>query len=467
MSLTVNVPMASGCCLTFFLQIQPQLSDNYEARKRDDWPMKTLTLTTCFFVTVMFSAIGVNACPAATGPNDWVERAISADKAVAQDAQQRLRDAGPQGLLALERHFAKEIQLHRSGASSDERWKQIAFALDRVGGQYDDYASGLYWYTDLEKAKVAARVSGKPILSLRLLGRLDEDLSCANSRFFRTTLYPNIEINQLLKQRFILHWQSVRPAPKVTIEFGDGRKLRRTITGNSIHYILDPEGRVVDALPGLYAAPSFVAELRQAGDAALQTLKNGDHDHTAHFRATHDRLVTAWDDDLAALHVRLPADQPLSEMALESRMNDNLWQQMARLHAGPSGPDTAVRELMARKLSARTAPRPASLLTPPVSFPSAKATAPFAPTKSMVEAHLLNAIDAFDERAALDTVKNNYMLRTRILTFLAAPGTGSWTLDRINDWVYARIFLTPRQDPWLGLAPDNVFSAIDDNGELR
>ena len=36
---------------------------------------------------------------------------------------------------------------------------------------------------------------GKPILSLRLLGKLTDEFSCANSRFFRTVLYPNAEVS--------------------------------------------------------------------------------------------------------------------------------------------------------------------------------------------------------------------------------------------------------------------------------
>jgi len=107
---------------------------------------------------------------------------------VAQKAQDRLRGTGRQGLEVLEQRFAKEISAHRNGAPLDDRWKRIGAALDRVGAQYDNHASGLYWYTDFEKAKAAARASKRPIFSLRLLGRLNEDLSCANSRFFRTTL---------------------------------------------------------------------------------------------------------------------------------------------------------------------------------------------------------------------------------------------------------------------------------------
>jgi hypothetical protein len=123
--------------------------------------------------------------------------------------------------------------------------------------------SRLFWHTDLNKALDAAHTSGKPILSLRMLGNLNEDFSCANSRFFRTTLYANDEISKTLRENFVLHWQSVRPVPKVTIDFGDGRKLERTITGNSAHYILTPDAEVVDCLPGLYGPKAFLRKINE------------------------------------------------------------------------------------------------------------------------------------------------------------------------------------------------------------
>ena len=45
--------------------------------------------------------------------------------------------------------------------------------------------------------------------------------------------------------------------PIITIDMGDGREMVRTITGNSIHYVLDAKGRVVDGIPGLYGATRF------------------------------------------------------------------------------------------------------------------------------------------------------------------------------------------------------------------
>jgi hypothetical protein len=80
-------------------------------------------------------------------------------------------------------------------ASSPQRRAE----LDALCRQRDCDASELFWYTDLERAKTAAKASGKPILSLRLLGRLDEDLSCANSRFFRVAVYPDAAVGKLLR----------------------------------------------------------------------------------------------------------------------------------------------------------------------------------------------------------------------------------------------------------------------------
>ncbi len=158
------------------------------------------------------------------------------------------RSLGPAGLDAW-------IRTHGAAASS---------GLDAVCAQKDAHTSLLYWFTDLDRAIAEARRTERPILSLRLLGRLDEELSCANSRFFRKLLYPEARINQVLRQDFVLHWESVRPVPRVTLDFGNGRRIERTLTGNSAHLVLDPYGRVVDALPGLVSPDVFLDLLAHA-----------------------------------------------------------------------------------------------------------------------------------------------------------------------------------------------------------
>ena len=123
----------------------------------------------------------------------------------AEAAISRLREAGPEGLASLF-ETKKEIdeQIMRTMSTNmppdySSVLARLSDAIDRVGGAKYCTASRLYWYTDFEQAKAAAQKSGKPILTLRMLGNLSDEFSCANSRFFRTTLYSNEEIAKTLR----------------------------------------------------------------------------------------------------------------------------------------------------------------------------------------------------------------------------------------------------------------------------
>jgi hypothetical protein len=124
--------------------------------------------------------------------------------------------------------------------------------------------ANLDWHTDIHDAVKDATKRARPILSLRLLGRLDEDFSCANGRYFRALLYPEASVRRALREEFVLHWQSLRPVPRVTIDFGNGRTLVRTITGNSLHAVLRSDGTPVDAVLGLLSTDAFLEALRRA-----------------------------------------------------------------------------------------------------------------------------------------------------------------------------------------------------------
>ena len=201
---------------------------------------------------------------------DHARAAVSKNETVATRAIAALRAAGPAGRDAFLAEHAERLPAPRGSRTRVPKLDVVqpyVDALDRVCGQKDCLSSKLFWHTDLEMAKAESRASGKPILSLHLLGRLDEEYSCANSRFFRATLYPNEAISQKLRESFVLHWHTVRPAPKITIDYGDGRTLVRTITGNSIHYVLDADGRPVDAIPGLYGPNAFLRALADGEQA--------------------------------------------------------------------------------------------------------------------------------------------------------------------------------------------------------
>jgi hypothetical protein len=304
------------------------------------------------------------------------------------------------------------------------------------------------------------------------LGNLNDELSCANSRFFRTALYPNAAVSQLLRDRFVLHWQSERPVPKVTIDFGDGRKLEQTLTGNSIHYILDQDGRPIEAIPGLYSPQAFLAHLKDA--EALMGALNGD-DLNLRRKALADyhrdrlaKLEKNWQSDLSKL--RLPnqpllsssATQPITNAVLASRLtvgkalvelptlrrtatepladvnspsqfaklSDGDWARLARLYQNRVYLDQGSLSVMQRKLSAN--------------------------------ASMPTVVRSFESAIAQDTVRNEYVFHAQIHNWFASyeftysPNT----LTALNRRVYDQMFLTPASDPWLGLVNENTYTGI-------
>ncbi|HEV8483349.1 MAG TPA: hypothetical protein VGV87_07360 [Blastocatellia bacterium] len=410
--------------------------------------------------------------------------ATSNDPTESAAAIDQLRSRGLEGLDALLSAYAGDVQSRRasiSGGEPGDRWQHIAAALDRVAAQRDAYAAGLYWYTDFDQARAAAKASAKPILSLRLLGKLDEDLSCANSRFFRIALYSNSEISKLLREHFILHWESVRTVPKVTIDFGDGRKLERTLTGNSIHYVLDADGRPICALPGLYGPTAFLREIERAEQLA-GSLRGAasDRDREAFLRLYHQRrlqeLAANWEADLKAAGVTAPlqrnliqnvaqdkpptaegaAPRAVSKMvverpilrgispkrsALETSSEDLEWAKIARLYAQDARLDNQSLTLMRNKN--------------PGAYGGADSSGAFQRARINLERAI-----------AEDTARNKYTFETTLHLWFVA-GLMTKDLHALNEKVYAELFLTPSTDPWLGLFPVDSYTGIENEGVRR
>ena len=196
-----------------------------------------------FFSAFLFTLVLSVSTIAAESLTELTDRAVSANANESKTAIENLRKMGQTGLDALFVKYEKEIETYKTNGKPAAGWEKITAALDAVAMQKDAYAARLYWHTDFEAAKAEAQKENKPILSLRLLGNLNEEYSCANSRFFRSILYSHAGISDFLRNNYVLYWKSVRPAPKVTVDFGDGRKIVKTLTGNSIHYALDKNGR--------------------------------------------------------------------------------------------------------------------------------------------------------------------------------------------------------------------------------
>jgi hypothetical protein len=417
--------------------------------------------------------------------------AISSDDASSQEAIASLRAAGSKGLDALFEIYGDALKRQKKAAldaPAPGDLVRIKSAIDAVGQQHDCAASHLYWYTNFDDAKAAARASGKPILSLRLLGKLNEEFSCANSRFFRTTLYANSEISDYLRGHFILHWKSVRPVPRITVDFGDGRKLERTITGNSIHYVLDAEGRVIDALPGLYGPQAFLTGLRRAETEAQAVASASDSARPTMLRHYHlaeeKNIQTAFSQDLSALNSEtkfslvsptqptflLPSAQKASRLAISkgraetsvlrsafpaheserlpspaSALDDSTWSRLAALHTSDARLDQQTRELIRAK------------------NPSAWEAGRLTTSKVYTETPFIRVLKNLERSIAEDTVRNEYLFHSAIHQWLSTTDAAT-EVDTLNAKIYAQLFLTPDSDPWLGLVQTDSFSALPNEG---
>lgn len=429
-----------------------------------------------------------------------------------------LRAQGPGGLRQLLlAHQVEFARLKANPNATEPSLQQLKSAINTVGGAYDNWAAELYWYTDLDKAKAQAAKEGKPILSLRMLGNLTEAYSCANSRFFRAALYPNAKISAQLREHFILYWSSERPVPVVTIDFGDGRKIKRTLTGNSAHYLLDSQGRPLDVLPGLYAPGAFSRWLDQGASLYKDVAGKSETERAEILKAWHRHEVERiWTDYAKAnnLQMRRVARQASKVAVPEDQMiswvDYNVQQSLEfnPLMREPASPGfnpyvriraSAIAGLTASKMAVEVPIMDATRLyssepsSRPVvgrggdgfdayirmfledgkldsnsvkliqsQIPDAKAStvrevsAPAGPE---------SVIMAFEDQMASDTARNELNMHVPIHAAFVSGQQGDFL--ELNRHIYDRLFKTPATDPWLGLEQRDVFTGLPNGGVIE
>lgn len=379
-----------------------------------------------------------------------------------------MRAEGPEALARLLAEY--------DAATGAER-ERLATIVDRVAAQRYATVSRLYWYTDLDAAKAAARAHGKPILSLRMLGRLDEDLSCANSRFFRVALYGNAELSRWLDESFVLHWSSERAVPRMTIDYGDGRRIETTIAGNSAHWVLDADGRVLDVVPGLMTPHAFRGELEHAvvlarrlaaepTDAATRARVIAEYheQRVADARRDFARLLAgpvaadgapaianAERITMSKFVVEAPAVRKakLGPTALELPDDSEEWSVAGESFLAAHGWPTKGGVLDAQSLALFAALHP---------FDWQRAT-------SLDAAGTAALADRFEASLVADTGLNLAKLAPQIHGELARRAQrGELDFAAVNAWLYESVFLTPASDRWLGLATPGVFTGLPGDG---
>ncbi len=76
-------------------------------------------------------------------------------------------------------------------------------------------------------------------------------------------LFSSDGVAQYINENFEPVWESVRPVPLVTIDFGNGHTITRTLNGNIATQVCTADGQVLDILPGVYTAEVYRKQLEQ------------------------------------------------------------------------------------------------------------------------------------------------------------------------------------------------------------
>jgi hypothetical protein len=244
--------------------------------------------------------------------------------------------------------------------------------------------------------------------------------------------------------------------------------LANSATSSDIHYILDSQARTIDALPGLYGPKAFLRGLSNA-ETVFKSLapKSGDERNftlSMYYGAQHSKISAAWTVDTQKIGGKAPEGfrvvkgnngealliSPLAVTKAITEANilramttatDELgkitdevaWRKIAELHSSDAVLDVRSISLIKHQNPNLTAPELAQL------------------------------VQKFQDLIALDTVRNEYLMHTKLYTWLVKDPVYD-DVEKLNEQVYAKLFLTPNSDPWLGLFSADVYTALDNGG---
>lgn len=441
------------------------------------WMIGWLPLLMVSLLLALSSESAVAASPAATP--ETLRRAaeqLAAGPAAPDERDAHrwvLRAAGQAGFDALEAAFQEAVA---PAALKPGLVDQLRADLDAVSGQRYGHRSRLYWHTHLHTARRVAQAENKPILSLRLLGELTDEYSCANSRFFRTILYVDPVVGDFLREHFVLHWQSVREVPQVTVTLADGRTLRRTVTGNSAHLVIAPSGQVVDILPGLWHPQAFVEALGHSAALArsiatepdwrdavrrwhVQRLAEAQEQFGARLRAVDlspedVRHVTAGTDDVAPASLLAEAVMPraMSKAVVEAPLIEPI-----RLVSAPQMWAQLRDQAWARLAESE---RPAVQLSDATRMLIRQENGAAVRDLDALEANLVAVL-------AGDTLFNRFILREQIHRWFAQGQATELRERELVSRLYLNILGMDLSDPWAGLHDPAVYTGLDRGGVVE
>ncbi|MFO0936277.1 MAG: hypothetical protein U0798_07165 [Gemmataceae bacterium] len=231
-------------------------------------------------------------------------------------------------------------------------------------------------------------------------------------------MFSSVNVSRIINGLFEPVWVNVREVPIVTIDFGNGSKIARTLNGNVATYVLSNDGSVLDILPGIYKADAYVEQL----------------------------------DQLAKLHHYLVFQTPINRQVPNAEKFKAYHETQALMIKEGKPPQKIVMNFAAAVSKARIEnPLKLAVVDVAVATKKANATAQTRPQKTAAapnESAVSQELQSWKELAD-DTELNETMNRKLIHEFLAKSGPVP-TKD-VTKWLYKNVLHADLDDPTLGL----------------
>jgi hypothetical protein len=244
-------------------------------------------------------------------------------------------------------------------------------------------------------------------------------------------LFSDTRVAEFINEHFEPSWKSLRPVPIVTIDFGNGTKVRRTLHGNVATSVCTSDGKLLDVLPGIYSPDAYVDRLGELG--LLHRYVTGRSSprelRASALRSYHRQRATGLANGTAPLRF---TEQPYRRQSITGieKGTKTVLQPAPRIRS------------RAAHASGRThASRAGAARTP-------------GPGKDL----------STWEALAEDTRVNETIRRRQIHEYLADKT--SVTPDAVTKWLYREVLHADLDDPYLGLGKI-LFDAYPFEGEDR
>lgn len=258
-------------------------------------------------------------------------------------------------------------------------------------------------------------------------------------------LFSHPDVASEMSERFECAWETVRKVPKVTIDFGDGAVVRRTLHGNVVTWVCDDEGRVLDAVPGVVTTAVYRERLAQAALLAKWVAAAGEGTARAARLLEYHRLQAARlgaEETPARLVERERPANPLAKFRIERGVEVVLDLPMAAM--APAAPASAPVP------QAKAPPDERALAAKHfIELPTERAVATGAPSGRAASPAPTPRPRADDSLLAEDARHNETVRRRAVHELLAAAGPVPY--GDLTKRVYRDVLRCDLDDPWLGL----------------